>query len=673
MAHAGSLESGRDAVARQAWGDAYRDLSAADAADATRRRRPRAAGAQRPHDRPHRRGGPGLGAGLPRRDRWRPAGPRRASCLPHHHGPRPAGRVRAGRRLARSRHRGPRRGGSRRRRARLPAHPRGAPGARERRRGDRASGCSSGWPSWPGASATAISPPLAGWVAASRSSRWARWLAGWPSSTRRCWRSRPARWRRSRSGPCTAPRSRRSARSSTSVARRSGPPRSAPGATPSPTSSRSVAGASSTGPRSWSSTACGATPIARPSAREAWLSRPPIEPAVGEAHYRRAELHRLRGKHAEAEQEYRKASQWGRRPDPGLALLRLAAGDGIGCRRLDPASARRDRRAWPAPGCSRRSSRSCSPPATWRPPARRRPSSPRWPTDRVPRCCWRSRHEPRARCAWPKATRARRSPRCARRRPAGRSSTPRTSPRGSGSGSAGPAWSWATRDAAELEFDAARRAFAALGAAPDLGRLDRLAGEAAADRPGGLTGREIEILRLLATGRTNRVDRRGPDDQRTDRGPPREQHLHEARREHARRRDRLGLRARPRLTASRYPCRRRARLGSRADAVRASPLVRWPWRPGDTPVASDTGQLEGDTNGRQARTRADRHDRHRGRTGRAVGRLPPRQARRAVRHPRCRRAHRRPLAEAAGTRSGCTARPATTRCPGMRFPASTSH
>ena len=59
-------------------------------------------------------------------------------------------------------------------------------------------------------------------------------------------------------------------------------------------------------------------------------------------------------------------------------------------------------------------------------------------------------------------------------------------------------------DAAELEFDAARRAFAALGAAPDLGRLDRLAGEGAADRPGGLTGREIEILRLLATGRTNR-------------------------------------------------------------------------------------------------------------------------------------------------------------------------
>ena len=60
-------------------------------------------------------------------------------------------------------------------------------------------------------------------------------------------------------------------------------------------------------------------------------------------------------------------------------------------------------------------------------------------------------------------------------------------------------------DAAELEFDAAHRAFASLGAMPDLRRLDRLAGEGNADRPGGLTEREIEILRLLATGMTNRA------------------------------------------------------------------------------------------------------------------------------------------------------------------------
>src|SRR6185436_7195875 len=60
----------------------------------------------------------------------------------------------------------------------------------------------------------------------------------------------------------------------------------------------------------------------------AWLSRPPVEPAIGEAHYRRAELHRLRGDGAAAEEDYREASRWGRSPDPGLALLRLAQGDG---------------------------------------------------------------------------------------------------------------------------------------------------------------------------------------------------------------------------------------------------------------------------------------------------------------------------------------------------------
>src|SRR4029078_9876957 len=43
--------------------------------------------------------------------------------------------------------------------------------------------------------------------------------------------------------------------------------------------------------------------------------------------YQQAELHRLRGEDEEAKQDYRAASQWGRRPDPGLALLRLAQGD----------------------------------------------------------------------------------------------------------------------------------------------------------------------------------------------------------------------------------------------------------------------------------------------------------------------------------------------------------
>ncbi len=61
-------------------------------------------------------------------------------------------------------------------------------------------------------------------------------------------------------------------------------------------------------------------------ARE-WLSRPPPEPAVGEAIYQLAELDRLRGAFEAAEAGYREAGTWGRLPEPGLALLRLAQGD----------------------------------------------------------------------------------------------------------------------------------------------------------------------------------------------------------------------------------------------------------------------------------------------------------------------------------------------------------
>jgi DNA-binding CsgD family transcriptional regulator len=56
-----------------------------------------------------------------------------------------------------------------------------------------------------------------------------------------------------------------------------------------------------------------------------WLSHPP-QPAVGAALYERAELHRLRGELAQAEERYGEASRWGHDPQPGLALLRLAQG-----------------------------------------------------------------------------------------------------------------------------------------------------------------------------------------------------------------------------------------------------------------------------------------------------------------------------------------------------------
>ncbi len=61
-------------------------------------------------------------------------------------------------------------------------------------------------------------------------------------------------------------------------------------------------------------------------------------------------------------------------------------------------------------------------------------------------------------------------------------------------------------DTAALELEAARAAYAELGASPDVARIDALASPRA--RPSeahGLTGRELEVLRLVAAGRTNKA------------------------------------------------------------------------------------------------------------------------------------------------------------------------
>jgi DNA-binding NarL/FixJ family response regulator len=59
-------------------------------------------------------------------------------------------------------------------------------------------------------------------------------------------------------------------------------------------------------------------------------------------------------------------------------------------------------------------------------------------------------------------------------------------------------------EAGRFELDAALRIFRQLGAAPDLAQAEALvAGEAHA--AGGLTPRELEVVRLVATGRTNRA------------------------------------------------------------------------------------------------------------------------------------------------------------------------
>ena len=60
-------------------------------------------------------------------------------------------------------------------------------------------------------------------------------------------------------------------------------------------------------------------------------------------------------------------------------------------------------------------------------------------------------------------------------------------------------------DTAAMELDAARGVFAELGAAPDLARLEALAPDGPSFDTHGLTPRELEVLRLVATGATNKA------------------------------------------------------------------------------------------------------------------------------------------------------------------------
>ena len=60
-------------------------------------------------------------------------------------------------------------------------------------------------------------------------------------------------------------------------------------------------------------------------------------------------------------------------------------------------------------------------------------------------------------------------------------------------------------DGAGLELDAARKAFQELGAAPALAWLDHVSKPAEPKAAGGLSAREIEVLRLVAAGKTNRM------------------------------------------------------------------------------------------------------------------------------------------------------------------------
>jgi DNA-binding CsgD family transcriptional regulator len=235
-----------------------------------------------------------------------------------------------------------------------------------------------------------------------------------------------------------------------------------------------------------------------------WLSRPP-GPATGPAFYQRGELHRLRGEFAEAEQVYRQASRFGRTPQPGLALLRLAQGQ------LDVAAAA-------IQGTVREAQ------------------------DRLTRARVLAAHAeimlaiddiPAARSSAEELT----ALAADLEAPLLRAVAAQTAGAvllAEGDALAAvaalrSAWTvWqeleapydaarvrvrtglayraiGDRDSAALEFDAARWIFRQLGAVPDLIAVEALLREVEQKPPGGLTEREVEVLRLVAAGKTNRA------------------------------------------------------------------------------------------------------------------------------------------------------------------------
>jgi DNA-binding NarL/FixJ family response regulator len=235
------------------------------------------------------------------------------------------------------------------------------------------------------------------------------------------------------------------------------------------------------------------------------LARPTGQPVLGAAHYVRAELHRLRGEFAEAEEAYRQAHRWGRQPEPGLAQLRIAQGRVdeavIAMRRvLDEAEdlVTRSRLLTPyveivlASGdvaAARAAVDELSTLASaWNTPLLRALSLHATGAVLLAEGDTRAALTAlrRAVAEWCEleapyeAARARVLIGLARR-------------------------SSGDEASAQMELDAARWVFRDLDAGPDLALVEALSPQAAHRAAGGLTAREVEVLTLLATGRTNRA------------------------------------------------------------------------------------------------------------------------------------------------------------------------
>ena len=225
--------------------------------------------------------------------------------------------------------------------------------------------------------------------------------------------------------------------------------------------------------------------------------------ASGVAFYRQAEVHRIRGEYAAAEDAYQQASQWGLEPQPGLALLRLAQGRtdaaATAIRRVVGETTDRLRRAKLLPAqveimlavgdvqAARDAAEELAGIADrYDTPALHAVA------DHAQGAVLLDDGDARAavvalRGAWQIWRELEAPYEAARVRLLV----------GLGCRALGD------EEAAAMELEAARAVFAQLGAAPDLARVETLAHRQATAAAHRLTARELQVLRLLATGMTN--------------------------------------------------------------------------------------------------------------------------------------------------------------------------
>ena len=248
----------------------------------------------------------------------------------------------------------------------------------------------------------------------------------------------------------------------------------------------------------------GAWERAAAETREASERLAETDESLAEAMYQTGELHRLRGEFADAEAAYRRASQLGRRPEPGIALLRLAQG------RHEVAAATLTRATDEAAGIFERAR--LLGPLVEVMLATGSISAARLAADEMVQIAG----DIRAPLLTAMAERAQGAVLLVEGDPRAALASLRRS---------WTAWqaldapydAARTRvliglacvalddaDAATLELDAAADAFRKLGASPDLERVEALLDERPTPSTGGLTNREVEVLRLVASGKTNR-------------------------------------------------------------------------------------------------------------------------------------------------------------------------